>query len=81
VVKGGLRVRLATSLPSVSRLPRKFGSPDVSQPYGPPWPFRGIALPFVIKKNNLLAMAAKAPNFDEFKSGGLHEKHVVATWN
>jgi hypothetical protein len=53
----GQRIRLTTSLPSVSWLSRNFGSLDISQPYGLPQPLTGMALMlyfFMISSTNML---------------------------
>jgi hypothetical protein len=56
-VKGGRRVRLTTTPPSLSGLSRKYGSPDVWKPYGSSRPITGVSLLLYIyvcvRKHNL----------------------------
>jgi hypothetical protein len=50
--KGGRRVRLATSPPSVSQFLENVGASTSQKTYGPPRPVTGIALPSTVKKTN-----------------------------
>jgi hypothetical protein len=73
-LKSGWRVGLTTLPPSVNRLSRKCGSLDVSQPYGPPRPVTGIALPYFLPYYSLVELR---PSSDILKKNAFRQLNLL----
>jgi hypothetical protein len=71
-VKGSRRIGLTTLPLSVSRLSKKCGSLDLSQPYGPPRPLTGISLPFYLRDSVCHKVPRRTQNY------GLPELHPLS---
>jgi hypothetical protein len=71
-VKGGWRVGLTILPSSMSRLCRKCGNLNVSQPHGPPMPFTRLAFP--------LPYITQGGVPFEFRPGHRLYRHVLFLW-
>ena len=67
-------MRKADNLPPSCAVVTKSGNLNFLEPSGPVQACNGTDLTFFFLQNMKLVT-------NKFKSGGLHEEHVVATWN
>jgi hypothetical protein len=74
--KGQPAQKATTTLPSLSQLFRKCGSPDISQPYGPTRPVTEIALPNIIRGGHRILSGKPDGKRQFFRSGHSWNDHI-----